>query len=143
MTLDEIAEMRSLYTKPGEKWLHNLVPPLFAMKIAKLYLQLGSPTICFETVWNIYTDLVNLFVDWEHSDVLTESLPMYYTPQQEIPLPQNLAPLPFGIDDPVDEDGNVYLGGRPNAFEGIPAYNVNDDEYEIEDIPPLEVEFSD
>lgn len=114
---------------PPTDLVFELVPPVFAYHIGKLYAQMGSPEIYAGNVWSVYRQLLQDLEAIEHTlengdyiDAIerwevTENL------LNEESVAENFYPLingeslSGGMEHPL-EDGSVYMGGV-NGGKGL------------------------
>lgn len=123
---DAIEDVRQLYAPPDHD-VFVLVPMDFATMINKVYVQMGSPVIAVNTVWDVYLALydslmvamnvipVDVHVGWRYSIEQSAS-----RDAEDVDAFQSntnkLKPLQGGYEV-QDEDGYFYLGGV-NGGEG-------------------------
>ena len=117
---DAIGDVRQLYAPPDHE-VFVLVPMDFAMMINEVYVQMGSPMIAVDTVWEIYLALhgslmaatneipEDVHVGWTYSIEQSatrdaEDVNAFQSNANE------LQPLRGGYEA-QDEDGYFYLGG--------------------------------
>jgi hypothetical protein len=147
---NETQQARQLFTGPGSQ-VHQLVPPAFNNKIQEFYDNLGHPVVDRNTVWNIFKDLIIEFQNWDARPAFNAMTQFEGAIAHPIPLLPDLRDLPFGINQPIDKSGSIYLGGRPEAFQNLSdGLHANDadfdnelDGYRIEEIPYLEIDETD
>jgi hypothetical protein len=119
--------------------------------VQEFYNGLGHPTIERNSVWEIYNGLLEAFQQWSNEPEIAALALAERSERSSIPLLPNLRDLPFGVNNPVDESGSIYLGGRPEAFQDLRTGSHSqqadfDDElsgYRIEEVPYLEIDMSD
>jgi hypothetical protein len=136
-----ITTVENQFAKPDSP-VHQLVPRPFEEQLLQFYQALGSPAIGRESAWKVYKDLLQAFIEWDEATD-TSSLSGPGTRSREnvfaslgvqeafddiehahpLRMPADLLPgqgdLPYGFDQPVDDSGTFYLGGRPEGLQGV------------------------
>ena len=105
---------------PHDLPVFQLVPPLFEKHVNMLYTSLGKPAVCFQTFWNVYSQLLTAFRALPQTVPLAEALENTdQDVEEEVPLIPGLQDLRYG-DGAVGELGYVYYGGldNPSVFTG-------------------------
>ncbi|GJE88520.1 hypothetical protein PsYK624_046030 [Phanerochaete sordida] len=105
---EEVLRAAELQWAPPDHPVFELVPPVFAEFISSVYAEMGSPTVEFESFWNIYLVMLTLA-------------------QQRLPFcPAVQAVLDMYVDAPdAGENNDIPLMAHENVAElglnGIPA----------------------
>lgn len=149
MRPEHITEVRNLYSAPPDDPLFHLVPPAFRAVADDAYASLDAPPVTFESIWNIYTDMLAIIRTLMESDVqagleLTiDERSAAFAGEDIVILP--LAPFRAGQgvggggdDDDVDA-GNGEGSGMPGP--GLDGAEEEDAaQYSSDDpVPPLHV----
>lgn len=137
--------------------MHRIVPLPFEKKITEFYVALGEPVIDRESAWDLYHDLLAAFQVWEEQgdeawNNIQETLEIVQTSinqegrSREDTTPQmallsGLQELPFGPRHP-DREGNIYLGGRTQGWEGL-GDDLGTEEDDYEEVEMVYADFSD
>ncbi|KAF9562244.1 hypothetical protein CPC08DRAFT_742208 [Agrocybe pediades] len=138
---DVIDHVRSLYAPPDDP-VFLLVPPEFERYAKIIYESLGSPVVARDTIWAIYSDMLDQFERLDELADLADGIADYMRALEESERNQELGP-PEGREleggyDPENPDADYYMGGLNNG-RGIDADTLQElkqmddnDEFELE-----------
>lgn len=143
--------MEEIFADPTHP-VFNLVPPRVGTFISKCYIEVGQPEVTRQSAWNVYSRLLQEMRAMSlPGDVADALMLVHVTDDDETAvedgdmlLSHGLQELPFGCDAP-DEEGNVYLGGLADGFNGYRDVGSDAEEAEGsgEELPMEYVEFTD
>jgi hypothetical protein len=110
--------VRQKYCPPNDP-VFDLVPPDFGELASRFYVNMGSPLITRDNVWNVYLELLRQFrdlddvpfpVEWRDAASLGRQQEAPPAEDFDTDLFPNLQLLAGGVDAPRD-DGSIYYGG--------------------------------